>query len=369
MVYYCYKVTNIGDETLTTHALADNVLGTVFSGLSYSLAPGASVDTVTLGLNLPMVANATITNTATWTATNTTSSVQATDTATVTAVPPRCPGGGQVVTLLTADFSTFPPAGWTLSNTGTTCSAGAPNWNNTDAGGRGNLTGGTGAFAIADSDDCGSGAVVDMRMQTPLLDMTGLSDPQVEFKYDYNDLGSADSGAVDVSVDAGATWANEVIFTTDDRGPKTYVSPIAGAGDNDVALRWRYVAAWDWWWEVDDVTVTACQAVACTLTPPANISVTAPSGTTTAPVSFTVAASAGCGTVTCVPASGSLFPLGTTTVNCTSQFGGGTTAFTVTVLAQQSVLEIPTLAPAGLGGLALLLAGGAIAMLRRRRTR
>ena len=32
-------------------------------------------------------------------------------------------------------------------------------------------------------------------MQTPLLDMTGLSDPQVEFKYDYNDLGSADSGA------------------------------------------------------------------------------------------------------------------------------------------------------------------------------
>jgi hypothetical protein len=24
-------------------------------------------------------------------------------------------------------------------------------------------------------------------------------------------------------------------------------------------VRWHYVAGWDWWWEVDDVVVTACE--------------------------------------------------------------------------------------------------------------
>jgi hypothetical protein len=42
-----------------------------------------------------------------------------------------------------------------------------------------------------------------------------------------------------------------------------------------------------------------------------------------------------CGTVTCTPASGSAFPVGTTTVNCTST-GGPTCSFTVTVLDAQA---------------------------------
>ncbi len=69
-VYYCYSVTNTGDITLNLHDLADSELGTIFTGLSYALTPGSSVNTVAAGLSIPAVINATTVNTATWTAYN-----------------------------------------------------------------------------------------------------------------------------------------------------------------------------------------------------------------------------------------------------------------------------------------------------------
>lgn len=66
-VYYCYTVTNVGTTTASTHSLVDDQIGTIFSGLNYTLAPGASIDTVTTGLSIPSVINTTTTNTATWT--------------------------------------------------------------------------------------------------------------------------------------------------------------------------------------------------------------------------------------------------------------------------------------------------------------
>jgi hypothetical protein len=69
-VYYCYTVTNTGDTAFALHDLEDDQLGTLFSGLAYALAPGASVDTVTAGLNISAVINAPTTNVGTWTAYN-----------------------------------------------------------------------------------------------------------------------------------------------------------------------------------------------------------------------------------------------------------------------------------------------------------
>jgi hypothetical protein len=51
--------------------------------------------------------------------------------------------------------ATFPPAGWTVVNNGGACA-----WVGNDPGERGNLTGATGKFAIADSDECGLGTTM-----------------------------------------------------------------------------------------------------------------------------------------------------------------------------------------------------------------
>ncbi|MCA9972618.1 MAG: hypothetical protein KC425_20495 [Anaerolineales bacterium] len=88
-VTFCYEVTNNGTTALSLHDLADTAVGPILNGLSYALAPGASVF-VTQTITLPTQAIAyTSVNTATWTAYNAGPSdvVTATDTAAVTVLP------------------------------------------------------------------------------------------------------------------------------------------------------------------------------------------------------------------------------------------------------------------------------------------
>jgi subtilisin-like proprotein convertase family protein len=88
-VYYCYTVENTGDEALALHDLVDDELGAIFLGLAYDLLPGASIDTVTAGLEISAIIDETVTNTAVWTAYNDeTFSTAASAAATVTVVEP-----------------------------------------------------------------------------------------------------------------------------------------------------------------------------------------------------------------------------------------------------------------------------------------
>ena len=82
-----------------------------------------------------------------------------------------------------------------------------------------------------------------------------------------------------------------------------------------------------------NITTSApvCCAQACTLSCPANITVSNDPNQCGAVVNYPGPATLGsCGTVVCSPASGSLFPTGTTTVTCTST-AGPSCSFTVTV--------------------------------------
>ncbi len=70
----------------------------------------------------------------------------------------------------------------------------------------------------------------------------------------------------------------------------------------------------------------------------------------------------------CVPAPGSIFPVGTTNISCTFPDGSSNTAtcnFPLTL--NISVLDIPTLSGLGFGGLVALLAAAAMVVLMRRR--
>lgn len=110
--------------------------------------------------------------------------------------------------------------------------------------------------------------------------------------------------------------------------------PTAAAGQS-VRLRFRMgsdnsVSAQGW--RVDDLAITApsCCGTPCVLTCPANITTTTNGGLCGAVVNFTIGSTGLCGPITAVPASGSVFPIGTTTVNVSSA-SGATCSFTVTV--------------------------------------
>ena len=77
------------------------------------------------------------------------------------------------------------PDGWTVEdNIGN-----GQVWRFDNPDGRDNLTGGSGGFAIMDSDFYGSGGSQDTSLVTPSIDMSSLTAPVVGFRQDYNNLG------------------------------------------------------------------------------------------------------------------------------------------------------------------------------------
>ncbi|WP_229402350.1 S8 family serine peptidase [Micromonospora okii] len=144
------------------------------------------------------------------------------------------------------------PQGWTVVD-----NAGSGQvWQFTDAGGRGNLTGGEGGFAVIDSDEYGSGGKQDTSLVSPVVDLTDVATPVIRFNQDYNWLNS-DRADVDLSLDGGATWANVLRQAADVRGPKVTEVPIPqAAGKSQVRVRFHYYeASYEWWWQVDNVLI------------------------------------------------------------------------------------------------------------------
>jgi hypothetical protein len=84
-VTYCFEISNNTAITLTQHNLIDSHLGVILDDFGFALTPGASIF-----LTQTAVITATTTNTATWAAYNPgpVDIFEATDTATVTVVPP-----------------------------------------------------------------------------------------------------------------------------------------------------------------------------------------------------------------------------------------------------------------------------------------
>nr|WP_269474618.1 carboxypeptidase regulatory-like domain-containing protein [Phytohabitans flavus] len=144
------------------------------------------------------------------------------------------------------------PAGWTVvDHIGT-----GQVWKFTDDGNRGNLTGGTGGFAMLDSDNYGSGNRQDSSLVSPVVDLTGVAAPVIRFNQDFRWLGS-DRADVDLSLDGGATWTNVLRQAASFRGPRVTEIPIPqAAGKDQVQVRFHYYdASFEWWWEVDNVLI------------------------------------------------------------------------------------------------------------------
>jgi hypothetical protein len=135
-------------------------------------------------------------------------------------------------------------------------------WRFDDPAGRSNLTGGTGPFAITDSDYYGY-REVDTSLISPSLDLSGETSAYVSFDQDfyYYKNSNNEIADVDVSIDGGASWQNVLRQgpeTESVRGPnqqRVDISSVA-AGQPNVRVRFRYYDAnFDYWWQVDNIRV------------------------------------------------------------------------------------------------------------------
>lgn len=213
--------------------------------------------------------------------------------------------------------------------------------------------------------------VTNNTLDTPSIAITSASS-QLTFRNNFDLESTFDGGVLEVSspnINAGAFTdiTNAAVGGSFSTGgyngtiSTTFLSPIAGRsawtgtsggyitttanlGPNvngqTIQLRFRFASdcsVSDVGWRVDTISVTsgfvcstACGGGACVLTCPANITVSNDPNQCGAVVTYPPPTSTGtCGTITCSPASGSFFPVGTTTVTCTAT--GANCPFTVTV--------------------------------------
>ena len=111
------------------------------------------------------------------------------------------------------------PISWTIVN-----NVGSAGWRFDNPKSRANLTGGTGNFAIADSDAAGTGVSMDTELRSPVLDFSGLTSVTLTFKTDFRFLASSLNEIADVDVSlngAAGPWNTVWRKTADYRGPKT----------------------------------------------------------------------------------------------------------------------------------------------------
>jgi hypothetical protein len=167
------------------------------------------------------------------------------------------PGYGIAGLVLNESFSqTTLPSGWSNIDN---IAAHNPKqaWRFDDPGAETNLTGGSGGFAILDSDYYGENQSQDAELRTPVLNLSGKPTVELQFDTDFRRF-SGEVADVDVQVNGGA-WTNVWKKTgASYRGPKHEVVNISAMAGNQasVIIRFRYSGAtWAWWWELDNVRV------------------------------------------------------------------------------------------------------------------
>ena len=168
--------------------------------------------------------------------------------------------------VLFEDFSSSSlPAGWSVVDN----LLNNQDWRFNDPGGRTNLTAGSGGFAIVDSDFYGSAGSQDTELISPLLDFSGYLTATLSFETDINiyTSGNFEILDVDVSDNGGGTWTNVWQHDQDDGSLNDQVlidiTAIA-AGEPDARIRFHYYdAAYEWWWQVDNVIAGKVGAISC----------------------------------------------------------------------------------------------------------
>lgn len=113
-------------------------------------------------------------------------------------------------------------------------------------------------FILTNSDAVGSGASVDTRITSPVLNTSGFATMSLSFSHHFKARLSS-TAYVEVTTD-GTTWTSVASYTgTDEGAPDNFVSETidltAYTNNPEFQFRFRFAAGWDWWWAIDDVVL------------------------------------------------------------------------------------------------------------------
>ncbi len=154
------------------------------------------------------------------------------------------------------DSAAHAPAGWSVSNAEGTSNG----WQFDDPIQRGNTTGGSGSFAVVESDQGPFGPHQNSELISPAYDLSTAQSAELSFRTAYTANLTQQHMTVDASTDGGTSWENVWAGpkVSDTVGHLTVRVPLRQfAGKPSVRLRFHFVADWGYYWAIDDVTVQA----------------------------------------------------------------------------------------------------------------
>ncbi|MFN8713909.1 MAG: beta strand repeat-containing protein, partial [Bacteroidota bacterium] len=117
-------------------------------------------------------------------------------------------------------------------------------------------------FVQTNSDLQGFGGITSTTLQSPAFSTTGFSSITLRYFQFYRDLAAGgDSAVVEASTDA-LTWTRvgQTVATTGSENSfqqNTVVLPATFNNQASVYVRFRYTAAYDWYWSIDNVSISA----------------------------------------------------------------------------------------------------------------
>ncbi|MBN2828790.1 MAG: choice-of-anchor D domain-containing protein, partial [Candidatus Cloacimonetes bacterium] len=159
--------------------------------------------------------------------------------------------------LLDENFDTGLPGDWQIVDAGTSTDT----WQNIANYGGTNSIDGT-SFMFVDSDAAGSGVTVDEQLITPTVSCSGVQALYLDFDHFFQFYSSGGAEKAEVDVWDGSTWQNVLSMTSANVGswttPDHQNIEITDYANSELRVRFHYYDAdYDWFWAVDNVTITA----------------------------------------------------------------------------------------------------------------
>lgn len=118
------------------------------------------------------------------------------------------------------------------------------------------LAGTSGNYAYLNSDAYGDGNSQHTDLITPLFDLSGYSNITLTFKHFFRQYQTS-SATLYYSVNGGSSWVQIMQWSNSTTNPAAFNEVIhAVAGQQQVRFKWTYSGSWDYYWDIDDVSIT-----------------------------------------------------------------------------------------------------------------
>ncbi|MDD3050446.1 MAG: C25 family peptidase C-terminal domain-containing protein, partial [Candidatus Cloacimonetes bacterium] len=116
----------------------------------------------------------------------------------------------------------------------------------------------SGNYIYLNSDGFGSGESQNSDLISPIVDLTNYNNVTLSFTHYFNQYQEASSATLLYSINDGIDWTQIQQWTEDTANPDDFSQLLPElTGQDNVRFKWNFTGSYAWFWDIDDVLLTA----------------------------------------------------------------------------------------------------------------